>query len=220
MLDFLLKLVALGGLGASLAFLYLGYRLLKEERGLKAPRTSILISIFGFLAIAFVFFIAGSGVELVFRAMPDFGKEVVEAMIKNLSRNHYIRKHFREADFKLSEMKLKYIVVDDVFDSTRFVEQDNLKNFLFFVAIRPSSTIPDEKGAYLITDGPYRPGTQPIGDLKFTEEQAKAFSNKCALLVIFAIPATLGNEASKPFNPERFSGENLHIFDRRELCDN
>src|ERR1700733_12659424 len=101
-MELLASLVKAGAIGASLAFLYLAFRLLKTEQELKdsagnpaEPRPIILIAIANFRRAALTFFIVGAFLEFFLSQGPS----VLSAVNQSILRKEMLRVRFDTWEF-------------------------------------------------------------------------------------------------------------------------
>ncbi|TRL35474.1 hypothetical protein [Rhizobium straminoryzae] len=189
------NLIQLGGIGGSLAFLLLGYNLLRKELSYTAPgpngtratpNTKTLNAIKHFLKISMTYFLVGVAAQILlsvkFVAIVGFVKDWIKTDISRAAIN----------EFEVDRQKK---VVDVRIGSTGPNEDGYIPNsarddYDIVVAFGPTSNIPDMERMFPFASGPYPFPIQAPPKISTTIEDAKwpLISDQCVKVVLFGVP--------------------------------
>jgi len=218
MLSDLSHLIQLGGIGGSLAFLYLGYKLLRVELSHKtaagnrsAPNPEALGTIKSFLRTSLVFFIIGVAAELLLGSRA----QLVFAVLDNFIRNEVSRVALDYWSFEPSTNNILFQLSSIRFDQETHILNADRDNYDIIVAVRQMTATPNTTGEYPVFFGPYpyplqtnERETAPIDP-----EKLKLLGNKCIKLVVFGIAKGTFDPQLSPqsFVPANYP-TNLKVF--------
>lgn len=209
---FLVQLVQIGGIGGSLAFLLLGFTLLREEQRRKIARRGVLVAIFAFMGVSFVFFLAGCGALILERnserivdyALKEWEGNYVDARLVQIGLNQWDRPDKQHLSFTLTERP---------FQKGEWLSAGRRSEIQVIVAVRRNAGQPATRGTYPIAFGPYKFASRPRHEETLTEEQQAALGTGQVTFTVFGVPATttVPDPIPVPLEPSKVPG--LFVID-------
>jgi hypothetical protein len=163
-LNALMKLIQLGGIGASMAFLLLGYNLLRKEQSRDGDaRQNILNSIHEFLRYSLIFF--GCGVSAYIA-------------IFFMERHFHIQKSIASSQLRFSawhfqgaNQRIEVSLEETTFSDSPFIQQEDRGQYDVYIAARQPAPTRFSEGEYPVMIGPFDFGRRPDVSASVTEQQ-------------------------------------------------
>lgn len=186
------NLIQLGGIGGSLAFLLLGYNLLKRELSYTAPdgkrpqpSTKALFAIRHFLKTSMTFFLVGVAAQIILS---------VNAVAVFDVLNDWLRSDLSRAAINELQIDGEQKVVSVRIGSTDPKEDGYIPDALredldVVVAFGPTSAVPDLERSFPFASGPYPfpIQAQPKIATSIADEKWALISEQCVKVVLFGI---------------------------------
>lgn len=185
-MQILVDLVKIGAIGASLAFLLLSYRLLKQEIGLRdannnptQPRPDVLKHISKFRTSALIFLIIGVVSEIVLTNSVD--------LVRHFFRSELVRVRFNAWEFFPEKNMIAFGFAQDRMNTGLYVLPSEQNKFDVYVAVRAKSGVPYDRGRYDLVFGPYKIETLARQEIGLTAQQHSLLGNACVEFTAFGI---------------------------------
>jgi hypothetical protein len=202
----LVDLVKLGATGASLAFLYLSYRLLKGEQTLKdkdgnpvSPRPELLVAIANFRRAALTFLVVGVLLEF----FVSQGPAVLAAVNQSILKNDMVRVRFSDWEFAPETKKITFSFEENRADSANYVPPAIKNKYAVYVGIRKKDATASGQGAYDLVLGPYEISNQNNLERTLSDSEIAMLGNTCVQFTAFGVLKSENGAAdiTKPFLP-------------------
>lgn len=212
-MDILVSLVQLGGVGASLAFLILGYNLLKKEMDIPEPRPIIIQSVKFFIAVALVFFVFGVVAEVV---LTNAGRVIV-AYIGSVFRNDLLGIRITDTEYSPDQKSIGFRLNQSAFDDTSTILPAERPDYSVVVGVRKKSGEPITAGSYPYVFGPYPFGETTPQTIQLEAADIAALDG-CIEMAAFAVKNSESKSVAKPpLNPEDHVGT-IKYMSERYMC--
>lgn len=222
-MSILVDLAKLGALGASLAFLYLSFQLLKGEQDLKdrdgnpaAPRPSILSAIAKFRAAALTFLIVGVILEFFLTQ----GPAIIAGVNQSILNKAMLRIRFNNWEFAPENKYVSFGFEENRSDTVGYIPSAMKEQYSVYVGIRKKDATAPDQGQYAIMLGPYAISNQHDLDRTLTDDEMAELGNGCVLFSVFGVLRT-GNNApvlDRPFRPAETSAH-IALFNWAVACN-
>jgi len=196
-LEVLVQLVQIGGIGGTLAFLLLGYKLLADERamtdaqGNRVARPDVFEAIYKFLRYALVFFVVGIAAQVGITLMQDRLHRWGQSDSVQLIFDRW----FYDDDNKRATVSFSQATLSD----RSGVERAKRSDYAVYVGMRARRASKPQAGEYPVLLGPFNFGPAQEQEKQLTEEQ-KTLLGKCVQFVLFGV-ANSEQELAEPFKP-------------------
>ncbi|MGC2082967.1 MAG: hypothetical protein WA702_06335 [Bradyrhizobium sp.] len=218
----LVDLAKLGALGASLAFLYLSFQLLKGEQELKdrdgnpaQPRSDILAAVVNFRRAALTFLVVGVLLEFFLTQ----GPVVIAAINQSVFNKSMLRVRFNAWEFSPETKYLSFGFEENRSDTAGFIPSALKNQYAVYVGVRKKDASAPEQGEYKVMFGPYSISNQHDLDRTLTDEELAQLGNGCILFTAFGVLRSGNNTPSlaKPFKPAEAQTP-LAVFNWAATC--
>lgn len=220
-MQILVDLVKLGAIGASLAFLYLSYQLLKGEQDLKdaagnpvAPRPELLHATGKFRSAALIFLIVGVFSEFFL----SHGTELLNAMNQSLFRKEMVRVRFDTWEYAPENKKIVFSFEENRADTSGYVLPALKDGYDVYVGVRRKDATASGQGQYDLMLGPYPISNQPNLEKILTADELTELGNGCVQFTAFGVlKSNDAAEIPKPFKPAALSNR-VSVFNSATAC--
>jgi hypothetical protein len=202
----LVNLVKLGAIGASLAFLYLSFQLLRGEQTLKdkdgnpvPPRPLLLVAIANFRRAALTFLIVGALLEF----FVSQGPEVLAAVNQSILKNDMVRVRFADWEFAPETKKITFSFEENRADSAGYVPPAIKNKYAVYVGVRKKDATAPGQGQYDLVLGPYQISNQNNLERTLSDSELAMLGNTCVQFTAFGILKSENDatDVKKPFMP-------------------
>jgi hypothetical protein len=216
LLQVLVQLLQLGGIGASLAFLYLGYRLLENEQKLRdnannpaSARPEVLAGIRSFLMFSLLFFVIGvlayAGLYLLERSYP---------------RDDFTQISLSDFELDQASRIFKYAFSETRSADLQLVRNDKRSDYKIYLALR--AQVPNQflDGEFVSLLGPFQFGTLQQRVAMLTPEQVSLLGTGCVEYFLFGYVGgeqLVMSSESKSFKPGPHR-DKIKVLDSRFSC--
>jgi hypothetical protein len=213
-MDFIVTLIKVGGVAASLAFLWFGYDLLNKELGKKdkdgnpVPLSDLAAkAIYTFMGFAALFFVLGAGLQ------------IGDYLIRTPTVPALYRLVLSEWSIDRKSGEIEASIVEQENAQKQALTADQRGDFKVVLGVRDRQATAPDAGTYPITLGPFDFGDNTNLKSTVTPEQIASLRSKCADFVVFAIPIarTTDLPPSGAFTPATFGNE-LRVLSRSYSC--
>jgi hypothetical protein len=218
----LVDLVKLGAVGASLAFLFLSFLLLKQEQGLKdkdgnplPPRPMFLIAIANFRRAALTFFIVG----VVLEFFMSQGPLVLAAVNQSILKSDLVRVRFADWEFAPETKKIVFSFEENRADTAGYVPPAIKNKYSVYVGIRKKDATAPGQGQYDLMLGPYPISNQNNLEKVLNDSELALLGNACVQFTAFGILKSENDAADilRPFIPAA-SPNHVTVFNSATTC--
>jgi hypothetical protein len=213
----------LGALGASLAFLYLSFRLLKAEQDLKdkdgnpmPPRPVLLIAFANFRRAALTFLIVGAFLEFFLSQ----GPAILMALNQSILKKEMLRVRFDTWEFSPEIKKISVGFEENRADTAGFIPSALKDKYSVYVGVRRKDATAADQGQYDIMLGPYSISNQHDLERELSDDELSALGNGCVQFAAFGILKSETDTADfvKPFKPSATPGR-VSMFNWAMACN-
>jgi hypothetical protein len=221
-MNILLDLVKVGAIGASLAFLYLSYNLLRREQQLKdkdgnpAPaRPDFLREFTRFRSAALTFFIVGVVLEFFLSQ----GPLVLAAVNQSILKNDMIRVRFADWEYAPEIKKLSFGFEENRADTAGYLPPAIKNKYAVYVGIRKKDATAAGQGQYELMLGPYPISNQSHLERILTDAELAALGTGCVQFTAFGVlkSETDAPDIVVPFKPAG-SPSRISVFNSATAC--
>lgn len=222
-MDILVNLIKLGAIGASLAFLYLSFQLLRDEQGLKdkdgnpvAPRPLFLIAIANFRRAALTFLIVGAVLEFFMSQ----GPQILAAVNQSILKSDLVRVRFSDWEFAPETKKIAFSFEENRADTAGYVPPAIKNKYAVYVGVRKRDATAPGHGQYDLMLGPYSISNQNNLEKLLNDSELALLGNSCVQFTAFGILKSENNDAAdvtKPFMPAS-SSNRVTVFNSATAC--
>jgi hypothetical protein len=218
----LVDLVKLGAIGASLAFLYLSFQLLREEQRLKdkdgnpaAPRPLFLIAIANFRRAALTFFIVGVILEFFLSQ----GPQVLSAINQSILKSDLVRVRFADWEFSPEAKKITFSFEENRADTSGFLPPAIKNKYAVYVGVRKKDATASGQGQYDLMLGPYPISNQNNLEKLLSYDELALLGKSCVQFTAFGILKSENGSADfkMPFMPAA-SPNRVTVFNSATAC--
>jgi len=218
----LVDLVKLGAVGASLAFLYLSFQLLRDEQALKdkdgnpaPPRPIILIAIANFRRAALTFLIIGVALEFFMSQ----GPLVLAAINQSILQKDLVRVRFTDWEFSPEAKKITFSFEENRADTAGFLPPAIKNQYAVYIGVRKKDATASGQGPYDLMMGPYQISNQNNLEKLLSDNELALLGNTCAQFTAFGILKSENGSAdfTKPFMPAA-SPNRVTVFNSATAC--
>lgn len=218
----LVDLVKLGAIGASLAFLYLSFQLLRSEQALKdkagnpaPPRPLFLIAIANFRRAALTFFVVG----VILEFFMSQGPLVLAAVNQSILKNDLVRVRFADWEFAPEAKKITFGFEENRADTAGYLPPAIKNQYAVYVGVRKKDATAAGQGRYDLMLGPYPISNQNGLEKILSDEELALLGNTCVQFTAFGILKSENGTAdfAKPFMPAA-SPNRVTVFNSATAC--
>jgi hypothetical protein len=222
LMDILVSLAKLGAIGASLAFLYLSFQLLRDEQALKdkngnptPPRPLFLIAIANFRRAALTFLIVGAVLEFFLSQ----GPQVLAAVNQSILKNDLVRVRFADWEFTPESKKIAFSFEENRADTAGYLPPAIKNKYAVYVGIRKKDATAPGQGQYDLMLGPYPISNQNHLEKVLSDSELSALGTSCVQFTAFGILKSENDAAdfTKPFMPAA-SPNRVTVFNSATAC--
>ncbi len=210
-LQILVRLAQLGGISASLVFLYLSYRLLEgEQQRPEGVRSDMLSAIRNFMFFSLAFLVLG--------VLTQAGQYLRERFFPQDDRTRIVLGNYTITTG--TALPNKIALIEERGHDITLIRDADRSNYVVYVAIRPQQGMSFFNGEYPVLLGPYDFGTTAEFGVQLTSGQIASLGTGCIEYRVFGyygtvLPAT--SNASAPFSPSTHR-ERIKLFDQQYAC--
>lgn len=206
----LLSLVKLGGVGASLAFLLLSYRLLWAESKRAKIRGAMLVSVLVFTLLSGFFYLAGTVAEVASGLSAEARDQLVLRVVAFIMPEKvFFRKVITDTGRDLDDRFTFNVASETIGFPGALIDSSKKGHYEFVVGARTDRDQDLMRGAYLYARGPF--------EIAHGQEYTipKKVSNELGCSVeaaVFRVPKGFPSVDGKPFKPGDYHGEVAPFF--------
>ncbi len=221
-MSILVDLVKLGAIGASLAFLYLSFQLLRNEQNLRdkdgnpaEPRPQFLTAIGSFRRAALTFLIVGALLEFFLSQ----GPALLAAVNQSILRNDLSRVRFTDWEYSPEIKKIGFGFEENRVDTAGYVAPALKSKYSVYIGVRKKDVIAAGQGQYDLMIGPYSIANQSNLEKQLSDAEIALLGNSCVQFTAFGVlkPETGTVEIAKPFLPASLSNQVI-VFNSATAC--
>jgi hypothetical protein len=213
----LVSLVKIGAIGASLAFLYLSYQLLKKELARAGkPRPEALAAITKQRTAALVFLIVGVLSELIL----GNGATIVTALVKRFLGDEFIQAKFLQWNFNPEVPSIEFALQRIEVNPSHAVSPARAADVDVYVLVREKGAEASNVGKYPLLYGPYElVNTGMIRPQTINKADASALGTHCAQFTAIGV-IRMNHQQTHLTAPFDFSAQTTAptVFDTAGAC--
>lgn len=216
----LVDLVKIGAIGASLAFLYLSYNLLRKEISLKdstgsplPARSENLAAIRNFRWAALAFLLVGVTAEFLFAQAPP----LISAWQRKFFGNELVRVRFTNWEYLPEKQRLAFGIEENRVRSNIYVLPEQTNDYMVYVGVRRKTEAPPDQGEYDLVFGPYPISNQGRVEKVLSQAQLDKLGQHCIEFSAFGLEKKDSNNSavSLPLKPAAVMNK---VFNTATAC--